>query len=508
MEGWINFYFIALPMLLALGFLKLLGRKNRPKKNLPPGPWNLPIIGSLHHVFSALPHRKITELCHRHGPLMFLKLGEIPMVVVSSAEVAELVLKTNDPLFAGRPSSVTLDIAFNGKGIAFAPHGDQWRQMRKVCIMQLLSAKQVKRMEGIRTEEMGNLLRSITASSSAGTTVNVSEKVAALTTDLLTGALFGAKFTWQDEYLHEFRKTMELVSGFCLVDMFPSSRLVRWLSNGERLVRRSCDRMQHIIAGIVQERNAVRAARRSASSTDDEDLLDVLLNLQHEDSLPFPLTTEIIGCVLFDICGAVGTISSILVWAMSELVCHPDVMSKAQQEVRKVLGKDRAVISNCDLAQLHYMRMVVKEVLRLHPPGPLLPRATREDCKIMGYDMLKGTNVYLNVFAVSRDPKYWESPQEFNPERFKNNSLDYNGTHFEFIPFGAGRRQCPGMKFSSSVMDVVLANFLYHYDWMLPDGVTLASIDMSEKFGLTLTRKYDLKLRAIPHVGSKSMPSK
>jgi cytochrome P450 len=126
----------------------------------------------------------------------------------------------------------------------------------------------------------------------------------------------------------------------------------------------------------------------------------------------------------------------------------------------------------------------------------------------MGYDMLKGTNVYLNVFAVSRDPKYWESPQEFNPERFKNNSLDYNGTHFEFIPFGAGRRQCPGMKFSSSVMDVVLANFLYHYDWMLPDGVTLASIDMSEKFGLTLTRKYDLKLRAIPHVGSKSMPSK
>lgn len=185
---------------------------------------------------------------------------------------------------------------------------------------------------------------------------------------------------------------------------------------------------------------------------------------------------------------------------MSELVSHPEAMSKAQLEVRKVLGKDRAIISNVDLAELQYMRLVIKETLRLHPPGPLLSRIARGDCKIMGYDILEGTNVFINIFAVSRDPKYWKNPEEFIPERFKNNNLDYNGKHFQFIPFGSGQRQCPGIQFTSSVLEVILANFLYHFDWMLPEGDSVSSIDMSEKFGLSVGRKYDLKLKAIPHV--------
>jgi cytochrome P450 len=133
---------------------------------------------------------------------------------------------------------------------------------------------------------------------------------------------------------------------------------------------------------------------------------------------------------------------------------------------------------------------------------------SREDCKIMGYDVLKGTSVYINIFAISRDPKYWKDPEEFKPERFENRKVDYNMTYFEFIPFGSGRRQCPGILFGVSTVEIVLANLLYHFDWKLPDGANLDSFDMSEKFGLTVSRRSALHLEAIPHVWSNDVSSK
>ncbi|KAF6994053.1 hypothetical protein CFC21_010843 [Triticum aestivum] len=507
MAGWLSLCLISLSTVLALLFLKLSSRKNKSKKKLPPGPWTLPIIGSLHRVVSALPHRTMTELSRRHGPLMFLRLGEVPTVVVSNAEAAALVMKTNDRAFASRPCSATQDIfGCGGKGIAFAPYSDHWRQMRKICVTELLNSKQVRRMEGVRAEEAGNLVRSITAS--AGATVNVSEKVRALSNDVVCRAVFGGKFARQDEYLRELDEAFALVGGFCLVDLFPSSRLVRWLSNGERRMRTSYGRIQRIIAGIIDERKDTRAAGVAGGSTDDEDLLDVLLRLQLEDSLEFPLTKEIMGAVLFDMfAAATHTTSTVLEWAMSELMNNPGAMAKAQLEVREVVGQHGAVITNNVLGDLHYMQMVIKEVLRLHPPGPLVPRMTREDCTIMGYDMFKGTNVYVNVFAISRDPRSWENPEEFKPERFENNNINYNGTYSEFIPFGAGRRQCPGMLFGTSTVNITLAYLLYHLEWMFPIGTNLDTFDMSEKFGLAVSRRCDLQLRAIPHGSLKTMGS-
>ncbi|KAM3210457.1 hypothetical protein ACQJBY_064435 [Aegilops geniculata] len=509
MEGWLSLCFVAGSTLLAIWFLVLSRRKNNPNKKLPPGPWTLPIVGSLLHVVGAFPHRTIAELSRRYGPLMHLRLGEVATMVVSSAEVAALVLKTNDLTFADRPRTVTQDIfGSGGKDIAFAPYGAAWRQMRKVCVMEILGSKQARRMERIRTEEVGNLLRSIViaASTGGGAAVNVSEKVAMLSNDVVSRAVFGGKVAQRDEYIRELGEAMELVTGFCLVDIFPSSRLVQWLSSVERRMRRSYGRMQSIIADILDERKAARAAGDGSCSTDDEDLLEVLLRLQAEDSLEFPLTTEIIGAVMFDMfAGGTDTTATVLEWAMSELVSNPEAMTKAQLEVREVLGEDRVIITNCDIVKLPYMRMVIKEVLRLHPPIPLVPRMARDDCNIMGYDMLKGTNVLVNVFAISRDSRYWENPKEFKPERFENNNMDYNVTYFEFIPFGAGRRQCPGMFFGMSTVHITLANMLYHFNWMLPEGACLTSFDMSEKFGLTIRRRYDLQLRAIPRVGVKDI---
>uniref|UniRef100_A0A453A7E1 Cytochrome P450 71D7 n=2 Tax=Aegilops tauschii subsp. strangulata TaxID=200361 RepID=A0A453A7E1_AEGTS len=459
----------------------------------------------LHHVASVLPHRRM-DMSRRHGPLMHLQLGEVPTMVVSSAEAAALVMKTNDLSFAGRPRTVTTDIfGCAGKDIGFAPYGDHWRQMRKVCIVELLSSKQVKRMEGIRAEEVGNLMRSIAAAASTGATINLSQKVAALSNDVVTRAVFGGKFAQQGEYLRELGEAFRLMSGFCPVDLFPSSRLVRWLSNGERDAKRSHGRIERIIIDVMEGRKAERAA---SVGTDGEDLLDVLLRLQQQDSLEFPLTTDIIGAVLFDIfAGATENTATVLAWAMWELVRSPETMAKAQQEVRDVLVEDLAVFTDRDLTKLQYMQMIINETFRLHPPAALVPRMCREDCTIMGYDIPKGTNVFINVFAIAQDPACWDNPGEFKPDRFENN-VNYNGTYFEFIPFGAGRRQCPGIQFSSSLMEMALTNFLYHFNWKLPDGASLTSFDMSEKFGLAISRKYDQKLRATPHACFKAMSSK
>ena len=191
---------------------------------------------------------------------------------------------------------------------------------------------------------------------------------------------------------------------------------------------------------------------------------------------------------------------------MSELCKNTEAMAKAQLEVRQIIGKDRAVITGADLKDLDYLQMVIKEVLRLHPPAPfLIPRQTREDCEIMGYNIPNRTNIFVNVFAISRDPKDWVNPTKFNPERFENNNIDYYGTNFEFTPFGAGRRQCPRILFGTSTVEIVLANLLYHFDWLLPDGSSPDSLDMSEKFGISTRRKSDLKLIAIPHPHSKAI---
>ena len=211
-------------------------KSSNPKKRLPPGPWTLPIIGSIHHVVGGLGHRTMAELSHRHGPLMLLRLGEVPTLVVSSAEAAELVMRTHDLAFCSRPTtSATIGIVgCRGKGIGFAPYGDRWRQMKKIVVMELLSAAQVKCIESLRAEEVGRLLRSVAATAASGGVVNISEEVKALAPDLVARAIFGGECAEKSDFVIQYDEVSKLVSGYFPEDLFPSSRLVRWLSTGER----------------------------------------------------------------------------------------------------------------------------------------------------------------------------------------------------------------------------------------------------------------------------------
>jgi cytochrome P450 len=198
---------------------------------------------------------------------------------------------------------------------------------------------------------------------------------------------------------------------------------------------------------------------------------------------------------------ATDTTATTLEWAMAELIRNPQAMSRATSEIRQKLGQGRVTITNTDLGDLHYLQMVIKETLRLHPAAPLILRASQDNCQIMGYNIPKGSSIFINAFAVARDPRYWDNAEEFRPERFESSTLDYKWTDFEFIPFGAGRRQCPGALFATMIIELALTSLLYHFDWALPDGTDPMTLEMSEVSGITVRRRSNLCLLPALHLG-------
>jgi cytochrome P450 len=197
------------------------------------------------------------------------------------------------------------------------------------------------------------------------------------------------------------------------------------------------------------------------------------------------------------------TSASVLNWIMTELVRHPAVMSKAQAEVREAFkGKSRIIEDDIAQADLKYVKLVVKESLRLHAHLPLLlPRRCRETCQVMGYDIPKGTTVFVNVWAIGRDPNYWGDGEVFRPERFEEHDVDLKGTNYEFLPFGSGRRMCPGVNLGLANMNLVLVSLLYHFDWKLPDGIVEPKdIDIQEAVGLIAHKKTNLVLHPVTRI--------
>ena len=180
-------------------------------------------------------------------------------------------------------------------------------------------------------------------------------------------------------------------------------------------------------------------------------------------------------------------------WALSELLKKPEVFAKATEELDRVVGRDRWVTEK-DIPSLPYVESIVKETMRLHPVAPMLvPRLSREDASIAGYDIPAGTRVLVSVWSIGRDPELWDAPEEFKPERFIGSMLDVKGHDYELLPFGSGRRMCPGYSLGLKVILGSLANLLHGFEWGLPDGVTKEELSMEEIFGLSTPRKFPLE---------------
>ncbi|KAJ8755018.1 hypothetical protein K2173_015530 [Erythroxylum novogranatense] len=469
--------------------------------NLLPGPWRLPLIGNLHQlVGSTSPHHRLRDLAKKYGPFMRVQLGEVSTIVVSSAEYAKEVMGDHDTIFANRPFILAASlISYDHKNIACSPLNNYWRELRKICISELLSPKRVLSFRSIREEEVLSLLRYI--SKNVDSPVNLSEKISSTTYGITSRAAFSRKYDEQQEFIHLVDGVIKVAEGFSIADSFPSLKLVHRLGGMMGQIEKIHKQVDKVLETIITEHRSKKMTKNSTEGEVEEDLVDVLLKIQETGCMDSPFADDNIKAVILDVFIAGSeTSSKTVAWALSEVLRNPEIITKAQAEVRQVFSK-KGKVEESGLGELKYLKMVIKETLRLHPPAPLLlPRESSEKCTISGYDIPSKTKVIVNAWAIARDPNYWTEAETFMPERFLDSSVDYKGSNFEFIPFGAGRRICPGMSLGLINVELPLASLLYHFDWKSPDDTSLENLDMTEDFGATVGRKNDLRLVPVSYI--------
>ncbi|XP_039146023.1 cytochrome P450 71A1-like [Dioscorea cayenensis subsp. rotundata] len=478
--------------------------RSRRRRKLPPSPQRLPVIGNLHQL-GELPHRSLRRLAEKYGPLMHLQLGQIPAIIVSSPEVASEVMKTHDLAFCSRPATpVMMKFSYNGSDMAFTKYGEHWRQLKRLGTLEILSMKRVQHFRNVREEEVHVLIQNIRRSCSQEP-VNLSEMFLCMSNNIICREVFGKRFSDdgqcnRSEHHDLVLEIIELMGGFFLADFFPSFKWLSVVTGLQGKLERNFKRMNEFFEREIEEHSLSMKNDLGRDDKEEDDFVDVLLKSQKDSTnLGFSLTRDQIKGVLLNMfLGGTDTSAATLEWAMTELMRYPSIMKKAQDEVRSVVGNKGKVDEN-DLQHLQYLKFIINETLRLHCIVPLLiPRESRQDCTLFGYDIPKNTRVFVNAWVMARDPKSWHNPEVFMPERFEENAINFKGQHFEFIPFGAGRRICPGIQFGVAAIEIALANILYHFNWELPSWLSYEDIDMTETFGLVLHKRSPLVLMARP----------
>uniref|UniRef100_A0A2N9GVR5 Cytochrome P450 n=1 Tax=Fagus sylvatica TaxID=28930 RepID=A0A2N9GVR5_FAGSY len=477
-----------------------MSKAKRQNHMLLPGPWKMPLIGNLHQLVFSLPHRSLTDLAKKYGPIMQLQLGEVLAIVISSPKVAKEVMKTHDAAFANQPNVLAVEVmSYDNLSLIFSRYNDYWRKMRKILVTEFLSAKRIQSFKTIREEEVWNLIESI-SSSYQGLQINFTEKMSSLTYGITARAAIGKKCKYEKELISLIKETFILSGGFDVPDLFPSLKFLSFLTGTKPALEKMHRKLDRILDDIIKDHKKKRSSTSASKheGSDPEDIVDVLLKLQEAGELDFNVTSNHIKAVTLDVfSGASETSATMMEWTMSELLRNPRVMEKAQAEVRRVL-KGQKNIDDVDIQKLDYLKLVVKEILRLHPPAALIPRESREKCEINGYEIPNNTKVFINAWAIGRDTEYWIDADSFCPERFQGSLIDFKGTNFEFILFGGGRRICPGISFALANIELFLSQLLYHFNWKLPNEIKPEELDMSESFGLSCRRKNDLHLIVTP----------
>ncbi|KAK9114883.1 hypothetical protein Syun_021680 [Stephania yunnanensis] len=449
----------------------IIMRIKKHKRALPPGPRGLPILGNL-HMLGDLPHQDLHKLSQKYGPIMHIRLGLVPTIVVSSPKAAELFLKTHDLVFSGRPSiQGSKYISYGRKGLAFAGYGSYWREIRKLCTLELFTSAKIEMFRPMRREEVGGLVEVVVKGAAEDRrAVCVSEMVEKVVEDMTYRMVFGGK----DDRFH-FRpiinEVLAFAGGFNVGDYVPflAPFDVQGLLPRMKAASKNFD---EVVEKIIEEH--IKDAKEQNGQV--RDFIDVMLSLMESNSMKQVQFVNVVN------------------WAFAELLRHPKLMKRVQDELRDVVGMDR-MVEETNLPKLNYLNMVIKETMRLHPVVPLLiPHESTEDITINGYFLPKKSRVIVNVWTIGRDPNAWsEDAEEFNPDRFIGIDIDFVGSHeFQLIPFGSGRRSCPGMQLGLVEVQLILAQLLHCFNWELPDGASPSDLDMSEKFNLTMARASSL----------------
>ncbi|KAM6558028.1 hypothetical protein CsatA_027267 [Cannabis sativa] len=485
-------------VIVVLVYKLFIKNPKRQYKNLPPSPpYPLPLIGHLHLIKPPV-HRCFRHLATKYGAVFTLWFGSNRVVVISSRSAAEECFTKNDVVLANRIRSPSAEnLTYNHTTVISASYGDHWRNLRKIGSIEIFSASRLKSHLDTRTDEIKRMLIKLSQNSlHYGSSDKVNNKFdfnkvemmtmfSNLTFNIIMRMVAGKRY-WGDDVSDEeeakkFRKLKD--------EVIPENGVVNpleflpgclsWIGIGYVWkMNRVAKRMDGFLQGLIDERRSIKG---------DTTMIDHMLALQV--SQPQYYTDEIIkGYILVLLFAATGTSSATLEWALTNLLNNPHVLEKAKAEIDEQIGEHK-LIEEQDLSKLPYLQNIIHETLRLFPAAPMLiPHYSSEDCIVEGYDIPRNTIVMINVWAIHRDPKLWEDPESFKPERFEN-SEGVNNINL-LMPFGLGRRSCPGNGMANRVLGLTLGSLIQCFEWK---RVSEKKIDMTEGKGVSVPKAIPLE---------------
>ncbi|XP_059296256.1 xanthotoxin 5-hydroxylase CYP82C4-like [Lycium ferocissimum] len=475
-----------------------------------PGSW--PIIGHLHLLSGQLPVcRTLGLMADKYGPIFQLQLGARPALVVSSWEmVKDCFTNGNDKIFATRPSMVLSKYFYNGKVFAFAPYGPYWRDIRKMVTLEVLTNSRLEKLKHVRTSEVNCCIKELYYSNWSNSSndfpaqVNLSSWFEHITCNIIIIMLAGKRFsssvneksgTEEMQFKESIKKALLLGGTFVVSDAIPS---LEWMDIGGHIeaMKQTIKEVDRVFDSWLKEHIQKRKdCEINSTDGDQSDFIDVMLSTLPEETMESGYDRDAIikATTLILIMTASESTAETLIWALSLLMNDTRSLKVAQDELDEHVGRNRWV-EESDIKNLPYLQAIIKETLRLYPPGPLSgPREASEDCYVDKFRIHKGTRLIVNLWKLQRDPRIWEDPDEFKPERWfmkEHVNINFRGQNFEYIPFSSGRRMCPGLMFGTQVVHLTLARLLHGFNISMPRE---EPVDLSEGLGIALPKMKPLQ---------------
>ncbi|QHO24268.1 hypothetical protein HN873_039790 [Arachis hypogaea] len=479
----------------------------------PPNPPALPIIGHL-HLISSLQHQTLHNLSARYGPIFQIFLGSFPCVVVSAPEIAKEFLKTHDSSFSGRfvKSSAQYYMTYGLKGLVLTPYGSYFKFMKKLCMAELLGKRTLDQLLPLRREETLRFLKLLQKKGEAGEAVDVSGEIITLTNSVISRMTMSVRCCEEggdglvdsEEIRKMVKDIMENAGKFNNISDF-IWLFKNWDLHGKnKRVKEIRKRFDSMIERVIREHELAKKKMKEEGDTGGrvKDLLDILLDILEDNKKidEIQLTKENIKALILDIFVAgTDTSATNIEWALAELINNPHVMEKARKEIDLITANNR-LIQESDLTNLPYLQAIVKETLRLHPVLPLIARQSTSETSVnvCGYEIASKSLLFINLWSMGRNPKIWENPLEFRPERFIDDERqlsDLRGQNFQLLPFGTGRRVCPGASLALLTVPATLAAMIQCFEWKVDGNV---SMEEQPHSGITLARAHPLICVPIP----------
>ncbi|KAI3911193.1 hypothetical protein MKW92_013453 [Papaver armeniacum] len=489
---------VAAPLLLLLLNIFFSWKNDTNTRRLPPGPPRWPLIGNLldlgYHY--KAPHKRLVQLQKKYGPVFMLRMGAANALVIASEDAATELFKSHDQAFVNRhPIQALQPLKGDFQATPWSPYGPIWRMNRRLYAT-IFSRATMKNTLGRRRQFVDQIIGWIAVEEKEGRSVEIKHLTLVAFANLLGNLFFSKdvmdlKSSTGIELYQLLGEIVALSTTPNLADFFPWLRNLD-LQNVAKRTKKAVYACANILDGFAKERRSTDVLHNN------KDYWDLLMDFEGngKDEPRKMSASHINGFITEIFVGGSDSLMNSVEWVMTEVVRNPEVMRKAKDEIAQVVGYNRK-IEESDIESLPYLGAVIKETLRLHPAAPLLiPRTTVEDTEFMGYIIPKDTAVLVNVWGIATDPAIWDDPFTFNPERFLGNTTDYRGQHFQYLPFGCGRRMCPGLPMAHQILHIVVGSLLQSFDWTLENGVTPESIDMNGKFQASLQKS--IPLRIIP----------